>query len=53
MLAYAHVRGGGEYGEDWHRAGMKSTKANTWRDLIACGEYLIKQGLHDAQTPGD
>ncbi|MCW3062792.1 MAG: f1pep1 2 [Capsulimonas sp.] len=44
VLAYAHVRGGGEYGEDWHRAGMKHTKANTWRDLIACGEYLIAKG---------
>ncbi|BDI30763.1 prolyl oligopeptidase [Capsulimonas corticalis] len=44
VLAYAHVRGGGEYGEDWHRAGMKQTKPNTWRDLIACGEYLIAKG---------
>lgn len=42
ILAIGHVRGGGEYGEDWHYAGYKLTKANTWRDTIACGEYLIK-----------
>ncbi|MGO8670161.1 MAG: prolyl oligopeptidase family serine peptidase [Capsulimonadaceae bacterium] len=44
VLAVAHVRGGGEYGEDWHLAGMKLTKPNTWRDLIACGQYLINKG---------
>jgi prolyl oligopeptidase len=43
VLAVAHVRGGGEYGEEWHRWGMKLTKPNTWRDLIACAEYLIEQ----------
>ena len=44
ILAVAHVRGGGEYGEDWHRAGMKLTKANTIGDFIACAEYMIAQG---------
>jgi prolyl oligopeptidase len=39
--AVCHVRGGGEYGEEWHLAGKGSTKANTWRDFIACAQYLI------------
>ncbi len=41
VLAVAHVRGGGEYGEDWHKAGYKLTKPNTWNDAIACVEWLI------------
>ena len=44
VLAFAHVRGGGEYGEEWHKSGMLQNKPNTWRDFIACAEYLIKQG---------
>jgi prolyl oligopeptidase len=43
VLAVALVRGGGEFGETWHQAGMKLTKPNTWRDLIACADYLIAQ----------
>jgi prolyl oligopeptidase len=44
IIAYAHVRGGGENGEDWHYAGQKLTKQNTISDMISCAEYLIKQG---------
>jgi len=44
VRAYAHVRGGGEKGEDWHLGGYKTTKPNTWNDFIACGEYLIDKG---------
>ncbi len=44
VFATAHVRGGGELGEDWHVAGKKATKPNTWRDDIAAAEYLIAQG---------
>jgi prolyl oligopeptidase len=38
------VRGGGEFGEPWRLAGKGSTKANTWRDAIACAEALIAKG---------
>jgi prolyl oligopeptidase len=40
-----HVRGGGELGEVWRLGGKDANKHNTWQDLIACGEYLIKQGI--------
>ncbi|UOQ68440.1 prolyl oligopeptidase family serine peptidase [Hymenobacter volaticus] len=42
ILACPHVRGGGELGEAWHKAGQKTTKPNTWKDLIACADYLVK-----------
>lgn len=41
VIAIAHVRGGGEFGEDWHRAGWILTKQNTVSDFIACAQYLI------------
>ena len=43
VLATAHVRGGGEYGKRWWRAGQKISKPNTWRDLIDCCEELVRQ----------
>jgi prolyl oligopeptidase len=43
ILAIAHVRGGGENGEEWYRAGFQQTKPNTWKDFIACAEYLIEE----------
>jgi prolyl oligopeptidase len=42
VLAFAHVRGGGEYGEEWHQGGMMQNKPNTWRDFIACAEFLVR-----------
>ncbi len=41
VFAVCHVRGGGWYGEAWHRAGMIATKPHTWQDFIACGQWLI------------
>lgn len=41
VFAICHVRGGGWYGEAWHRAGMIATKPHTWQDFIACGRWLI------------
>jgi prolyl oligopeptidase len=47
VIAVAHVRGGGEYGDEWHGAGQKLTKPNTWMDFIACAEWLIAKGYTD------
>jgi prolyl oligopeptidase len=44
VFAVGHVRGGGELGEDWHLAGQKLNKPHTWRDTIACAEFLIREG---------
>jgi prolyl oligopeptidase len=41
IVGYANVRGGGEYGREWHKAGQLTNKPNTWRDLIAVCEELI------------
>jgi len=41
VYAFAHVRGGGAFGEEWHLAGRKATKPNTWKDAIAAAEWLI------------
>jgi prolyl oligopeptidase len=48
VQATCHVRGGGVYGEQWHLAGKQLGKPNSWKDLIACGEYLVKQGYTSA-----
>jgi prolyl oligopeptidase len=44
IVGYADVRGGGEYGREWHKAGQLANKPNTWRDLIAvCEEICAKK----------
>ncbi|NMH89898.1 prolyl oligopeptidase family serine peptidase [Flavivirga algicola] len=45
IYAIAHVRGGGEKGDKWHKGGYKTTKSNSWKDLISCSEYLLKEKL--------
>ncbi len=50
VLAYTNPRGSGVYGDDWHRAGFKATKPNTWKDGIACAKYLIAQGYGAPKT---
>ena len=45
VYGVANVRGGGEYGRDWHLAGQKETKPNSWRDLIAVCEHLVTIGV--------
>jgi len=44
VVGYANVRGGGEFGREWHRAGQLENKPNTWRDLIAVCEDMQAKG---------
>ncbi len=52
VVALANVRGSGAYGDAWHRAGFKTTKANTWKDGIACARYLIDRKFASSKTLG-
>ncbi|MFM2400469.1 MAG: Prolyl endopeptidase, partial [Pseudomonadota bacterium] len=41
VFAIANPRGSAVFGQDWYKAGFQTTKPNTWKDFIACAEYLI------------
>lgn len=43
VYAIANPRGSSVYGQEWYRGGYQATKPNTWKDFIACAEYLIAQ----------
>ncbi|MFL6662287.1 MAG: prolyl oligopeptidase family serine peptidase [Rhizobacter sp.] len=44
VFAVANPRGTSVFGEEWYRGGFQATKPNTWKDFIACAEYLVAQG---------
>ena len=52
VYAIANLRGGGEFGETWHRAGMRDRKQNVFDDFIAAAEYLGSSGIADAKRIG-
>ncbi len=52
IFALANLRGGGEYGHDWHAAGMFGNKQNVFDDFIAAAEHLIAAGYTSADNLG-
>lgn len=52
VIAFVNPRGSGAYGDEWHRAGFKSTKPNTWKDGIAAARWLVKTGYASTKTLG-
>jgi len=52
VYAIANPRGSSVYGQEWYRGGYQATKPNTWKDFIACAEYLIAQKYTQASKLG-
>ncbi len=52
VIAVVNPRGSGVYGENWYRGGFQATKPNTWKDIIACAEWLHAQKYSSPQTLG-
>lgn len=50
VVAIANLRGGGEYGEEWHKAGMRLNKQNVFDDAIACAEWLVSNGISKRES---
>jgi prolyl oligopeptidase len=52
VYVIVNARGGGELGEEWHRAGMRENKQNVFDDFIAAGKWLIAEGYTDSSRLG-
>jgi len=50
VIAIPHLRGGGEYGQKWHRAGNRENKQNVFDDFISATEWLIENGIGSHRT---
>ena len=47
----ANIRGGGEYGKEWHESAIKTKRQNAYDDFIACAEWLVDNELHPTVAP--